>query len=127
MYYADTVTHAHGAYIPHQVFSFYVDAKKCVSADYITYKISVKKAFAEANSTSFYGTYFDVENKVNKIVDLFTLYGEKVYTNMEELLKIQYEKYKGLFKTYTYEFQTKKDVDSSYLIDVKMEEDINEE
>lgn len=118
-YKSDSITHAHSAYIPHQVFSFYVDGKKYVNEDYITYKISVRKAFSEANSTSFYGNYHDVENKKNKIVDLFTLYGEKAYTSMDDLIRKQYEKQKGLFTEYVYEFQTKTDVDSVYLVELK--------
>ncbi len=116
VYKADAMNHGHEGYIPNQVYSFYVDGHKEISEDTITYKVRVKKAFAKPTGSSFYGNYSDLKKKTNEIVDLFPLYGEKIYTNMEELLKIQYEKNKGLFDTYTYEFQTKKDARSAYLV-----------
>lgn len=115
MYYADTDMHGHEGFTPYQVMTYYIDGYKEMEDNHIVYTIQVKKAFALPNSSSFYGSYTDATTKENLLFDLFQLYGEKAYSQQEELLKIQYEKKKGLFPVYTYRFVTATDVHEAYL------------
>ena len=121
LYKADYSEHGHdGDYIS-KIFSYYVDGVKKVDKT-TTYKIRVRKAFSNYVTvgliTSFYGSYTDAVNRKNEVFDLYKIYGDENMSNedLEKKVKTQYEKYKGMFKIYTYTFETDSNIENSYLI-----------
>ncbi len=118
-YYADTDGHGHGGYEPYQVHNFYVDGVKTSNENSITYTLTIKKAFAAPNTSSYYSSYTDALEKNNLLFDLYTLYGEKAYTDTSRLLSVQYEKNKGLFPGYVYTFTTNSTAEEAYLVNLK--------
>ena len=68
----------------------------------------------------FYGSYTDALNDKNKVFNLFDIYGNTALDGSDEefrkKLDTQYEKYKGMFKIYTYTFETDSNIENSYLL-----------
>ena len=121
LYKIDYSEHGHdGDYIS-KIFSYYVDGIKKIDKT-TTYKIRVRKAFSNYVTvgliTSFYGSYTDALNRKNEVFDLYKIYGDENMSNedLEKKVKTQYEKYKGMFKIYTYTFETDSNIENSYLV-----------
>ena len=121
LYKIDYSEHGHdGDYIS-KIFSYYVDGIKKIDKT-TTYKIRVRKAFSNYVTvgliTSFYGSYTDAINRKNEVFDLYKVYGDENMSNeeIEKKVKTQYERYKGMFKIYTYTFETDSNIENSYLV-----------
>ena len=113
-YKADTDYHAHSAYTPLRVENYYVEGERRVENDKLIYSITLKKAFAYPNSSSYFGSYTDLVNNKNLVVDLY----EKKNDYEEEEINTLIEPYKAELTSYTYIFETKDSIENSYLIEL---------
>ena len=64
--------------------------------------------------------FWSVLNDKNKVFNLFDIYGNTALDGSDEefrkKLDTQYEKYKGMFKIYTYTFETDSNIENSFLV-----------
>ena len=114
MYKADSDYHAHGAYTPPSIENYYVEGKRIVDGDKLIYTITLKKAFAYPNSSLYYGSYTDLVNNTNLVVNLYEEYGNYEQEEISSLL----EDYKDEFTSYTYVLETKDSLNNSYLVEL---------
>ncbi len=114
MYKADNDYHAHSAYIPPDIVNYYIEGKRIVDNDKLIYTITLKKAFAWPDSSTYYGSYNDLANEQSPLVDLYSVYGDYEKENTSLLL----EDYKNNLNSYTYVFETKDSINNSYLIEL---------
>lgn len=118
MYHIDSDYHAHDSYYPYQVDNFLLASTKTRETKQTTYTITLHKAFRAPKASLVYASYQDALDKKNVIVDLFAVYGDKSAEEQTSLVQVQYEKNKGLFKPYTYQFETTTSVEQAYLVDL---------
>ncbi len=114
MYKANNDYHAHSAYMAPSIVNYYQEGKRIVNNDKLIYIISLKKAFAWSNSSIYYGSYKDLLNSTNKIVNLYDKYGDYNSDDINLLLS----DYIDNFNSYTYVFETKDSLFNSYLVEL---------
>ena len=114
MYKADNEYHAHGAFTSLLIENYYVEGKRTVDGDKLIYSITLKKAFAYQNTSAYYGSYTDLVNNKNLVVDLYEEYNLYETNDINELI----EPYKDELTSYTYIFETKDSINNSYLIEL---------
>lgn len=114
MYKADNDYHAHGSYEPLSIENYYVESKRIVDGDKLIYSITLKKSFAYPNTSSYFGSYTDLVNNKNLVVDLYE--EDKDYKSSD--INTLIEPYKDKLTSYTYIFETKDSIENSYLIDL---------
>lgn len=114
MYKADSDYHAHSAYTPPSIENYYVEGKRLVDGDKLVYTITLKKAFAYPNSSLYYGSYTDLVNNTNLVVNLYKEYENYDQEEITSLL----EAYQDEFTTYTYVFETRDSLNNSYLVEL---------
>lgn len=123
LYKADYSEHAHDGGSTTSIYNYYVSGVK-KKDNKTTYTVKVRKMFSNFVAVGaiyeFYGSYTDALNDKNKVFNLFDIYGETAIDGSDEEFKqkldTQYEKYKGMFKIYTYTFETDSNIKNSYLI-----------
>ena len=123
LYKADYSEHGHDGGSTTSIYNYYVSGVK-KKDNKITYTIKVRKMFSNFVNVGvvykFYGSYTDALNDKNKVFNLFDIYGNTALDGSDEefrkKLDTQYEKYKGMFKIYTYTFETDSNIENSYLI-----------
>lgn len=118
IYKSNSEEHSHGAYYPLSIENYYIEGKRIVEQDQLIYIINVKKAFAYSNSSKYYGSYKDLVNDKNMIVNLYEEYGDYDEDDINSLI----ESFSDSLTSYTYVFQTKDSIDNSYLIELVKEE-----
>ena len=114
MYKADNDYHAHSAYTPLSIENYYVEGKRIVDGDKLIYSITLKKAFAYPNTSSYFGSYADLVNNKNLVVDLYEEDNDYESSDINNLI----EPYKDELTSYTYIFETKDSIENSYLIEL---------
>ncbi len=114
MYKADNDYHAHSAYTPLSIENYYVEGKRIVDGDKLIYSITLKKAFAYPNTSSYFGSYTDLVNNKNLVVDLYEDDNDYESSDINTLI----EPYKDKLTSYTYIFETKDSIENSYLIEL---------
>ena len=114
MYKADNDYHAHSAYNPLSIENYYIEGERRVEGDKLIYSITVKKAFAYPNTSEYFGSYTDLVNNRNLVVDLYEEYNDYEMDDINKLI----EPYKDELTSYTYIFETKDSIDNSYLIEL---------
>ena len=112
MYKADNNYHSHSAYTPLYIENYYIEGERRVDGDKLIYSITVKKAFAYPNTSSYFSNYTDLVNNRNLVVDLYEEYNDYEDSDINGLI----EPYKEELTSYTYIFETKDSIDNSYLI-----------
>lgn len=123
LYKADYSEHAHDGGSTTSIYNYYVSGVK-KKDNKTTYTVKVRKMFSNFVAVGaiyeFYGSYTDALNDKNKVFNLFDIYGETALDGSDEefrkKLDTQYEKYKGMFKIYTYTFETDSNIENSYLV-----------
>lgn len=123
LYKADYSEHGHDGGSTTSIYNYYVSGVK-KKDNKITYTVKVRKMFSNFVNVGvvykFYGSYTDALNDKNKVFNLFDIYGNTALDGSDEefrkKLDTQYEKYKGMFKIYTYTFETDSNIENSYLI-----------
>ena len=123
LYKADYSEHAHDGGSTTSIYNYYVSGVK-KKDNKTTYTVKVRKMFSNFVAVGaiyeFYGSYTDALNDKNKVFNLFDIYGETAIDGSDEEFKqkldTQYEKYKGMFKIYTYTFETDSNIENSYLL-----------
>lgn len=116
----DMDSHGHGG-TNFNVYNFPVSMKKIQKDKEILYTVEVKKVFSYLASdvyfpSTFYKTYEDAKESKNVIFDLSLLYGDNAAVDTDSLIKVQFEKQKGLFPVYKYEFKSTASVQDAYLV-----------
>ena len=114
MYKADNNYHAHSAYIPLSIENYYIEGERRVEGDKLIYSITLKKAFAYPNTSSYFSSYTDLVNNKNLVVDLYDEYNDYENSDINSLI----EPYKDELTSYTYIFETRDSIDNSYLIEL---------
>ena len=114
MYKADNNYHAHSAYIPLSIENYYIEGERRVEGDKLIYSITLKKAFAYPNTSSYFSNYTDLVNNRNLVVDLYEEYNDYESSDINKLI----EPYKDELTSYTYIFETRDSIDNSYLIEL---------
>ena len=114
MYKADNDYHAHSAYTPLLIENYYVEGERGVDDDKLIYSITLKKAFAYPNTSFYFGSYTDLVNNKNLVVDLLEDNKDYDISDINSLI----EPYKDDLTSYTYVFETKDSIDNSYLIEL---------
>lgn len=114
MYKADNNYHSHSAYTPLYIENYYIEGERRVDGDKLIYSITVKKAFAYPNTSSYFSNYTDLVNNRNLVVDLYEEYNDYEDSDINGLI----EPYKDELTSYTYIFETKDSIDNSYLIEL---------
>lgn len=114
MYKADNDYHAHSAYTSLSIENYYVEGKRIVDGDKLIYSITLKKAFAYPNTSSYFGSYTDLVNNKNLVVDLYDEDNLYETNDINELI----EPYKDELTSYTYIFETSDSINNSYLIEL---------
>ncbi len=114
MYKADNDYHAHSAYTPLSIENYYVEGERRVEGDKLIYSITLKKAFAYPNTSSYFSNYTDLVNNRNLVVDLYEEYNNYEIEDINKLI----EPYKDELTSYTYIFETRDSIDNSYLIEL---------
>ena len=114
MYKADNNYHAHSAYTPLYIENYYIEGERRVEGDKLIYSITVKKAFAYPNTSSYFSSYTDLVNNRNLVVDLYEEYNDYEKSDINSLI----EPYKDELTSYTYIFETRDSIDNSYLIEL---------
>ena len=74
----------------------------------------MKKAFAYPNTSEYFGSYTDLVNNRNLVVDLYEEYNNYEIEDINKLI----EPYKDELTSYTYIFETRDSIDNSYLIEL---------
>ncbi len=105
------------------IYNYYVSGVK-KKDNKTTYTVKVRKMFSNFVAVGaiyeFYGSYTDALNDKNKVFNLFDIYGETAIDGSDEEFKqkldTQYEKNKGMFKIYTYTFETDSNIENSFLV-----------
>lgn len=123
LYKADYSEHAHDGGSTTSIYNYYVSGVK-KKDNKTTYTVKVRKMFSNFVAVSaiyeFYGSYTDALNDKNKVFNLFDIYGETAIDGSDEEFKqkldTQYEKNKGMFKIYTYTFETDSNIENSFLV-----------
>lgn len=123
LYKADYSEHAHDGGSTTSIYNYYVSGVK-KRDNKTTYTVKVRKMFSNFVAVGaiyeFYGSYTDALNDKNKVFNLFDIYGETAIDDSDEEFKqkldTQYEKNKGMFKIYTYTFETDSNIENSYLL-----------
>lgn len=123
LYKADYSEHAHDGGSTTSIYNYYVSGVK-KKDNKTTYTVKVRKMFSNFVTVGaiyeFYGSYTDALNDKNKVFNLFDIYGETVIDGSDEEFKqkldTQYEKNKGMFKIYTYTFETGSNIENSFLV-----------
>lgn len=123
LYKADYSEHGHDGGSTTSIYNYYVSGVK-KKDNKTTYTVKVRKMFSNFVNVGvvykFYGSYTDALNDKNKVFNLFDIYGNTALDGSDEefrkKLDTQYEKYKGMFKIYTYTFETDSNIENSYLI-----------
>ena len=123
LYKADYSEHAHDGGSTTSIYNYYVSGVK-KKDNKTTYTVKVRKMFSNFVAVGaiyeFYGSYTDALNDKNKVFNLFDIYGETAIDDSDEEFKqkldTQYEKNKGMFKIYTYTFETDSNIENSYLL-----------
>lgn len=123
LYKADYSEHAHDGGSTTSIYNYYVSGVK-KKDNKTTYTVKVRKMFSNFVAVGaiyeFYGSYTDALNDKNKVFNLFDIYGETAIDGSDEEFKqkldIQYEKNKGMFKIYTYTFETDSNIENSFLV-----------
>ena len=123
LYKADYSEHAHDGGSTTSIYNYYVSGVK-KKDNKTTYTVKVRKMFSNFVAVGaiyeFYGSYTDALNDKNKVFNLFDIYGETAIDDSDEEFKqkldTQYEKNKGMFKIYTYTFETDSNIENSYLV-----------
>lgn len=123
LYKADYSEHAHDGGSTTSIYNYYVSGVK-KKDNKTTYTVKVRKMFSNFVAVGaiyeFYGSYTDALNDKNKVFNLFDIYGETAIDGSDEEFKqkldTQYEKNKGMFKIYTYTFETDSNIENSYLL-----------
>ena len=123
LYKADYSEHAHDGGSTTSIYNYYVSGVK-KKDNKTTYTVKVRKMFSNFVAVGaiyeFYGSYTDALNDKNKVFNLFDIYGETAIDGSDEEFKqkldIQYEKNKGMFKIYTYTFETDSNIETSFLV-----------
>ena len=114
MYKADNNYHAHSAYTPLSIENYYIEGERRVEGDKLIYSITLKKAFAYPNTSSYFSNYTDLVNNRNLVVDLYEEYNDYEDSDINGLI----ESYKDELTSYTYIFETRDSIDNSYLIEL---------
>ncbi len=114
MYKADNNYHAHSAYTPLSIENYYIEGERRVESDKLIYSITLKKAFAYPNTSSYFSNYTDLVNNRNLVVDLYEEYNDYEDSDINGLI----ESYKDELTSYTYIFETRDSIDNSYLIEL---------
>ena len=114
MYKADNNYHAHSAYTPLSIENYYIEGERRVEGDKLIYSITLKKAFAYPNTSSYFSSYTDLVNNKNLVVDLYEEYNDYESSDINKLI----EPYKDELTSYTYIFETRDSIDNSYLIEL---------
>ena len=114
MYKADNNYHAHSAYTPLSIENYYIEGERRVEGDKLIYSITLKKAFAYPNTSSYFSNYTDLVNNRNLVVDLYEEYNDYESSDINKLI----EPYKDELTSYTYIFETRDSIDNSYLIEL---------
>ena len=114
MYKADNNYHAHSAYTPLSIENYYIEGERRVEGDKLIYSITLKKAFAYPNTSSYFSNYTDLVNNKNLVVDLYEEYNDYESSDINKLI----EPYKDELTSYTYIFETRDSIDNSYLIEL---------
>ena len=114
MYKADNNYHAHSAYTPLSIENYYIEGERIVEGDKLIYSITLKKAFAYPNTSSYFSNYTDLVNNRNLVVDLYEEYNDYESSDINSLI----EPYKDELTSYTYIFETRDSIDNSYLIEL---------
>ena len=94
--------------------NYYVEGKRIVDGDKLIYSITLKKAFAYPNTSSYFGSYTDLVNNKNLVVDLYEDDNDYESSDINTLI----EPYKDKLTSYTYIFETKDSIENSYLIEL---------
>lgn len=123
LYKADYSEHAHDGGSTTSIYNYYVSGIK-KKDNKTTYTVKVRKMFSNFVAVGaiyeFYGSYTDALNDKNKVFNLFDIYGETAIDGSDEEFKqkldTQYEKNKGMFKIYTYTFETDSNIENSFLV-----------
>lgn len=123
LYKADYSEHAHDGGSTTSIYNYYVSGVK-KKDNKTTYTVKVRKMFSNFVAVGaiyeFYGSYTDALNDKNKVFNLFDIYGETAIDGSDEEFKqkldTQYEKNKGMFKIYTYTFETNSNIENSFLV-----------
>ena len=123
LYKADYSEHAHDGGSTTSIYNYYVSGVK-KKDNKTTYTVKVRKMFSNFVAVGaiyeFYGSYTDALNDKNKVFNLFDIYGETAIDGSDEefrkKLDTQYEKNKGMFKIYTYTFETDSNIENSFLV-----------
>lgn len=123
LYKADYSEHAHDGGSTTSIYNYYVSGVK-KKDNKTTYTVKVRKMFSNFVAVGaiyeFYGSYTDALNDKNKVFNLFDIYGETATDGSDEEFKqkldTQYEKNKGMFKIYTYTFETDSNIENSFLV-----------
>ena len=123
LYKADYSEHAHDGGSTTSIYNYYVSGIK-KKDNKTTYTVKVRKMFSNFVAVGaiyeFYGSYTDALNDKNKVFNLFDIYGETAIDGSDEEFKqkldTQYEKNKGMFKIYTYTFETGSNIENSFLV-----------
>ena len=114
MYKADNDYHAHSGYTPLSIENYYVEGERRVEGDKLIYSITLKKAFSYPNTSSYFGSYTDLVNNKNLVVDLYEEDKDYESSDINNLI----EPYKDELTSYTYIFETRDSIDNSYLIEL---------
>ena len=114
MYKADNDYHAHSGYTPLSIENYYVEGERRVEGDKLIYSITLKKAFAYPNTSLYFGSYNDLVDNKNLVVDLYEEDNDYEDSDINNLI----EPYKDELTSYTYIFETKDSIDNSYLIEL---------
>lgn len=114
MYKADNEYHTHSAFTSLLIENYYVEGKRTVDGDKLIYSITLKKAFAYPNTTTYYGSYTDLYNSRNEVIDLYDEDNLYETNDINSLI----EPYKDELTSYTYIFETKDSINNSYLIEL---------
>ena len=112
MYKADNNYHAHSAYTPLSIENYYIEGERRVEGDKLIYSITLKKAFAYPDTSSYFSNYTNLVNNRNLVVDLYEEYNDYESSDINKLI----EPYKDELTSYTYIFETIDSIDNSYLI-----------
>ena len=123
LYKADYSEHGHDGGSTTSIYNYYVSGVK-KKDNKITYTVKARKMFSNFVNVGvvykFYGSYTDALNDKNKVFNLFDIYGNTGLDGSDEKfrkkLDTQYEKYKGMFKIYTYTFETDSNIENSFLV-----------
>ena len=91
-----------------------VEGKRIVDGDKLIYSITLKKAFAYPNTSSYFGSYTDLVNNKNLVVELYEEDNDYESSDINTLI----EPYKDKLTSYTYIFETKDSIENSYLIEL---------